>query len=113
MITSFDCIQHFQPFGYYVLARPMEYEQDDDSWVMNKGVLLAKESGTFDYSFWVRIIDKGYCCKEDAIEVGDIVRLPLVYTRERFWNDKKEMYIIVKESACLAKQIKEKTNEDN
>jgi hypothetical protein len=104
MIAKFDCINHFKPFGYYVLARPMEYETNNDDWILSNGLFLPKDHGQFDYSFWARIIDKGACCKMEDVEIGDIVRLPFVYTRERFWNEKGEMYIIIKESVCIAKK---------
>lgn len=96
-------INHLKPFGYYVLLRLLEHESDNDEWLNCNGILLKKESLNFQYSFWARLIDKGSLCVQEDVVPGDIVRLPRVYTRERYYTEDGVMYIITKESNMIAK----------
>lgn len=104
MSRAFSVFTDLEPIGFYCVLCPMEYENtENDPWIKDKKVFVPKEST--ELAFWHRLLKMGHMVKGRMpdLEIGDIVRLPGVYTRERFWTPSNQMLILTKCSNIIAR----------
>lgn len=103
MSRVFSVFDDLEPIGYYCTLLPLEYEnRDNDTWVKSNTIFVPKDST--ELSFWHRVLRLGGLVKSRMPELneGSVVRLPTVYTRERFWTPDNQMLILTKCSNIIA-----------